>query len=161
VVLPSRSSTPARACTNYEALRSRLAPNQYAGQGRVDTAGPVLRLPNLTEGELLVLLRRLRHIHATGEQSAYLLPDQALIAFIEACHARIGDAAFRTPRNTIVEFLHLLDVLGNNPSLDWQDLVKDIPIKPDNGPEEDVPATEATDHGDSQNGLRGFRLNDA
>jgi len=158
---PESLEHPSKGLYYYEALRSRLAPNQYAGQGRVDTAGPVLRLPNLTASELLVLLRRLRHIHATGDESAYLLPDQALTAFIEACHGCIGDAAFRTPRNTIVEFLHLLDVLKDNPSLDWQDLVKDIPIKPDNGPEEDAPATEATDHGDNGNGLHGFSLNDA
>lgn len=146
---------------SYEALRSRLAPNQYAGHGRVDTAGPVLRLPNLTEGELLVLLRRLRHIHAAGDENAYLLNDAALTAFIEACHARVGDAAFRTPRNTTVEFLHLLDVLRDNPGLDWKDLVKDIHIAPDPGPGDDVPATEATDHGNSDSGLIGFRLDDA
>jgi len=65
-----------------------------------------------------VLLQKLRHVFAGGEPERYLLPDTALPAFMEHCHKRIGEAYFRTPRNTITAFINLLAVLEQNPGVD-------------------------------------------
>ena len=49
---------PKRGLYSYEALRSRLAENRFAGQGVKDFSGPVLRLQNLSPEDLFVLLRQ-------------------------------------------------------------------------------------------------------
>ena len=36
------------------------------------------------------------------------------------CSKRIGDAYFRTPRNTITAFVGMLSVLSQNPGVDWR-----------------------------------------
>ena len=43
--------------------------------------------------------------------------------FMTHCSTRIGDAYFRTPRNTVKEFVNMLSVLEQNPGADWRDLV--------------------------------------
>jgi hypothetical protein len=39
---------------------------------------------------------------------------------MDHCAAQIGDAYFRTPRDTITAFLNLLAVLEQNPGTDWR-----------------------------------------
>ena len=122
-----------RGLYSYSALQSRLAENAFARDGLVDYSGPVLRLASLSQEELLVLLQKLRHVFAGGEPERYLLPDTALPAFMEHCHKRIGEAYFRTPRNTITAFINLLAVLEQNPGVDWRDLLGQVAVEQDNG----------------------------
>ncbi len=124
-----------RGLYSYDALRSRLAENTFATNGLVDHSGPVLRLNNLTPEELYVLLGKLRHLHAAGDPQAYLLPDDALIAFMQSCRDRIGDAYFRTPRLTIRQFLDLLAVLEHNPHQTWQHLLGGLQITQETNPD--------------------------
>jgi P-loop Domain of unknown function (DUF2791) len=51
------------------------------------------------------------------------------------CAARIGDAYFRTPRNTIKGFLDLLAVLEQNPGSDWRQLVGAVDLATETDPE--------------------------
>jgi hypothetical protein len=137
-----------RGLYSYEALRSRLAENAFAVGGLVDMSSPVLRLANLTPEDMYVLLTKLRHVYAAGDPTAYLLPDEALHAFMQHCAARVGDAYFRTPRTTIREFLNLLAVLDQNPGLDWQALVGRVELAPEANPDlqplpDATPATSA------------------
>jgi bacteriophage exclusion system BrxC/D-like protein len=120
---------------SYEALRSRLAENNFAVGGLVDHTGPVLRLANLTPEDMYVLLIKLRHVYAGGDTSRYPVPDDALTAFMEHCASRVGDAYFRTPRTTIREFLNLLAVLGQNEGLDWRVPVGKINLVPETNPD--------------------------
>jgi len=122
-----------RGLYSYSALQSRLAENAFARDGLVDYSGPVLRLASLSQEELLVLLQKLRHVFAGGEPERYLLPDTALPAFMEHCHKRIGEAYFRTPRNTITAFINLLAVLEQNPGVDWRELLGQVAVEQDNG----------------------------
>jgi P-loop Domain of unknown function (DUF2791) len=55
-----------RGLYSYEALQGRLAENAFATGGLRDLSGPVIRLQNLTQEELFVLLQRLRHVQAGG-----------------------------------------------------------------------------------------------
>lgn len=114
---------PRRGLYSYSALQSRLAENRFAQNGLVDLSGPVLRLQNLTQEDLFVLLRNIRNVFAAGDTSRYLLPDEALTAFMSHCSKKIGDAYFRTPRNTVTAFVNLLSVLEQNPGARWQELV--------------------------------------
>jgi hypothetical protein len=120
-----------RGLYSYPALASRLAENAFAVRsGLTDLSGPVLRLGNLGPEDLYLLLTRLRHVFACGDPAAYLVPDEALTAYMRHCSTRIGDAYFRTPRETIKGFLDLLALLDQNPGLDWAGLIGDIDVTP-------------------------------
>lgn len=158
-----------RGLHSYAALRSRLTENAYASGDLVDHTGPVLRLESLTAEDFYVLLRNLRHVQAAGDPAAYLLPDEALAAFMDHCSARIGDAYFRTPRSTITEFVNLLAVLEQNPGVDWRRLIGEVSIAPEQNPDllplddEPHPTAAAFDTasaagGSADDDLAGFRL---
>ena len=132
-----------RGLFSYPALQTRLAENAFAKGGLVDLSGPVLRLQSLKPEDVYVLLEKLRNLFAAGDRAAYLVPDEALPAFLQHCARKVGDAYFRTPRNTIKEFLNLLAVLEQNPGADWRGLLGRVEIAPDMAPAggdiEDVP----------------------
>jgi hypothetical protein len=123
-----------RGLYSYSALQSRLE-NSFAGSDLVDYSGPVLRLANLTPEDMLVLLGRLRHVYAAGDEGAYLLPDEALEAFMSHCANRVGDAYFRTPRTTIKEFVNLLAVLDQNPGTPWDGLIDRVELVEEQDPD--------------------------
>ena len=126
-----------RGLYSYEALRSRLAENSFSKQlGLTDYNSTVLRLANLSKEELYVLLKNLRNVFAKGNENNYLVPDEALIAYMNYCANKIGDSYFRTPRNTIKGFLDLLSILEQYPSLKWDDIIRKIEIKKDVEPTE-------------------------
>ena len=120
---------PHKGLYSYPALQSRLAENTFAAGGLVDYSGPVVRLANLSQEELFVLLTKLRYVFASGDPTAYQVPDEALTAFMSHCKDRIGDAYFRTPRTTIKEFLDLLAVLDQNPSARWEELIGHVEVR--------------------------------
>ena len=124
-----------RGLYSYEALQSRLSENTFASAGLKDFSGPVIRLPNLTPEELFVVLTKLRHIHASGDSAASALPDDALRAFMEHCSRRIGEAYFRTPRDTIRAFVQMLAILEQNPEAAWSDLVGKVRVEPEANPD--------------------------
>ena len=122
-----------RGLFSYPALQSRLAENRFAKNNLVDYSGPVIPLTGFSHEEFLVLLHNLRHVYACGEQANYLLPEEALPAFMNHCHKQIGDAYFRTPRNTIKGFIDLLAILDQNPEADWQTLLNLVKVPIDRG----------------------------
>lgn len=122
-----------RGLYSYPALQSRLAENSFAKNGYVDFSGPVIRLTRLTPEDFFVLLNNIRHVYAYGDSAAYLLPDEALHAFMTHCHKNIGDAYFQTPRNTITAFIHLLAVLEQNQNADWHELLGAVNVAVDRG----------------------------
>ncbi len=109
-----------RGLYSYEALRSRLAENRFAGQGVKDFSGPVLRLQNLSPEDLFVLLGNIRHVHAFGDESKYIVPDEALKAVLKKASETLGADYYKTPRDIIRSFVGLLNVLDQNPGRDWQ-----------------------------------------
>ena len=127
-----------RGLYSYAALQSRLAENTFAKAGMVDYSGPVLRLASLTPEDFYVLLCKLRHVYASGDEARYLLPDEAIPAFMSHCAGRLGEAYFRTPRTTITAFINLLAVLEQNSSADWRELVNYVEVEQDGGGATDV-----------------------
>jgi hypothetical protein len=123
---------PRKGLYSYEALQSRLAENSFAKQaGVIDYSSPALHLASLTPEELFILLRNLRHVYAEGNVDNYLVPDESLTSFLNHCSQTIGDAYFRTPRNTIKAFLDMLAVIDQNPSISWDQLIKSVDIAED------------------------------
>ena len=119
-----------RGLYSYEALQSRLAENTFARDGLVDLSGPVIRLANLTPEDMYILLANVRRV-MQGEKPS--LPDDALTAFMTHCSNRIGDAYFRTPRNTVTAFVNLLSVLEQNPGANWRELIGSVDVAEDGG----------------------------
>jgi len=118
---------PRKGLYSYEALHSRLAENSFAKiAGVIDYSSTTLHLANLAPEELLILLRNLRHVFAAGDSNKYLVPDESLTAFLAHCSRKIGDAYFRTPRNTIKAFVDLLSILEQNSGLKWEQLIAQV-----------------------------------
>lgn len=144
---------PRKGLYSYEALQSRLAGNTFAKQaGVIDYTSPALHLASLTPEELYILLKNLRHVYAEGDESKYLVPDESLKAFLKHCSQTIGDAYFRTPRNTIKAFLDMLAVIDQNPSIAWNGLIASVAV------EEDKPSDVELDVEDSEEELADFKL---
>lgn len=122
-----------RGLYSYTALQSRLAENTFAKAGMVDYSGPVLRLASLTPEDFYVLLNKLRHVYAGGDTAKYLVPDEAIPAFMAHCAQRLGEAYFRTPRTTITAFINLLAILEQNPTADWTELLGHVAVAKDTG----------------------------
>jgi hypothetical protein len=132
-----------RGLYSYEALATRLAPNEFARGGAQDLSGPVIRLPNLTAEDLFVLLHRIRHVHAHGDSSRYLIPDEGLKAYLEYCARALGSDYFRTPRDAVTRFVGLLGVLESDPPRDWRAALAHadgVPVEPSRSAEASVAA---------------------
>ncbi|MDR2442931.1 MAG: ATP-binding protein [Deltaproteobacteria bacterium] len=135
---------PRKGLYSYEALQSRLAENTFAkSAGVIDYSSTALHLANLTPEELFILLKNIRYVFASGNDDDLLVPDEALTAFLSHCSKRIGEAYFRTPRNTTKAFVDMLSVLEENPSLKWTDLIEKIEVKEEQNT--DMPEVEIED----------------
>jgi P-loop Domain of unknown function (DUF2791) len=130
---PEFLTDPRRGLYSYPALESRLTVNTFAVNGLVDYSGPVLRLTNLSPEDLYVLLGNIRHVYAAGEAQQHLMTDEGIQQFMAHCSQRIGEAYFRTPRNTITAFVNLLAVLDQNPQAKVADLIAQTDIRAEVG----------------------------
>jgi len=146
-----------RGLYSYDALKTRLAESTFASDELVDMSGPVIRLSSLTQEDMFVLLQKLRHIHAGGDPENYVIPDEALEAFMQHCNEQIGAAYFQTPRNTIKEFLSFLAILEQNPEVSWEGLIGEIEVESEGIDTSQTEESESAgdDEGDD---LAGFQL---
>ena len=150
---------PRRGLYSYQALQSRLAENSFAVDGLVDRSGPVLRLANLSQEDFFQLLRNLRHVQAGGRPEAHVVPDDALVAFMQHCAERVGEAYFRTPRTTIRSFLDLLAVLEQNAGAEWRHLLGNVVVEKDVDPALSTAGGDgAADGDDADDELHEFRF---
>ena len=149
-----------RGLYSYEALRSRLAENRLAGDGVVDFSGPVVRLQNLAPEELLVLLQNVRNVHAYGDPTKYIVPDEALVAVLKKASETLGAQYYKTPRDIVRSFVGLLNVLEQNPNRKWQEFLNQDLVKPPERPlsvEEEI-AREAPPVAGAKEELASFKL---
>ncbi|HUC64859.1 MAG TPA: ATP-binding protein [Stellaceae bacterium] len=120
-----------RGLYSYPALESRLAQNRFARDGRFDGSGPVIPLENLTPEHLFILLTKIRRVFGAGKTGAPIVPDEALVRFMEYCSTKLGEAYFRTPRQTVTAFINFHSVIEQNPQTHWQDLLGGVDIAPE------------------------------
>jgi hypothetical protein len=143
-----------RGLFSYEALATRLAENRFASAEMVDMSGPVLKLKNLTPEDCFVLLRNVRHVHAGGDSARYAVSDEAIETYLASCAQRMGAAYFQTPRETIKDWIGLLNVIQQNPAADWRQLIGEI--KTVAAPQVDPSVAAAVPDGDDD--LTSFKL---
>lgn len=115
-----------RGLFSYEALATRLAESRFSSDDMIDLSGPILKLQPLTPEDCYVLLHNIRHVHAGGNTDKYIVPDEAVEAYLKSCNQRMGAAYYQTPRDTIKDWVGLLNILQQNPSANWQNLIGEI-----------------------------------
>jgi len=113
-----------RGVYSYEALRSRLAEGKFSREGARDMLAPVIRLEPLTAEEMLVLCEKLADMHASlyGYQRKINVDD--LSSFIKLEYGRIGADQNITPREVIRDFIELLDLMYQHPTMTMADLMQ-------------------------------------
>ena len=119
---PQCMEDPRRGVYSYEALRSRLAEGHFAGEHK-DLLSPVIRLQPLTPEEMLILIEKLADIHAGLYEYAQIVTQQDMGDFIEIEFGRIGADVHITPREVIRDFIEVLDIVYQNPSLQVRTLL--------------------------------------
>jgi len=112
-----------RGVYSYEALRSRLAEGKFSRPGARDLLAPVIRLEALTAEEMLILCEKLADMHADLYTYDRKLTTEDLAVFIRIEYERIGADLNITPREVIRDFIELLDLLWQDPSLTVEGLL--------------------------------------
>ena len=113
-----------RGLYSYEALRSRLSEGKFSKPGVRDLLAPVIRLEPLTPEEMLVLCEKLSAMHADLYGYQRTLDTGNLADFIKLEYGRIGADQNITPREVIRDFIELLDLLYQNPSMTMEALLQ-------------------------------------
>ncbi len=112
-----------RGLFSYEALRSRLLPGKYSGEGLRNLAAPVIKLTQLTDEEMFLLLKKLTLIHGGHYGYEPSVSDEDMIAFLESALGRVGARTLLTPREIIRDYLDALDLLRQNPGVRFKDVI--------------------------------------
>ena len=112
-----------RGLYSYEALRSRLGAGKFSRPGARDLLAPVIHLEPLTPEEMLVLCEKLTAMHADLYGYEKKLDTDHLADFIRLEYSRIGADQNITPREVIRDFIELLDLLYQNPSMTMDELL--------------------------------------
>jgi len=127
---PEALYDPRRGLCSYDALSSRLAPNQFAQQaGLTDFNQPTINLQSLSPEELFLLLANIRNVYAGGQKDKYLIDETGMQSFMNHCNNTIGAAYYKTPRETIRSFVQLLSMLDQYPEKSWPDFVEQIQLE--------------------------------
>ena len=95
----------------------------------------MIRLVPLTYEEMLILIEKLAEIHAVLFDYERTITQEELICFIKIEFGRVGADSNITPREIIRDFIELLDILLQNPSLSVAELLNasDFPFSAASG----------------------------
>ncbi|GAA0133990.1 ATP-binding protein [Paenibacillus sp. YSY-4.3] len=112
-----------RGLFSYDALRSRLMDGRYSSSSRRTYTSPILKLDMLSHEEILVLLQKLRDIHAMHFGYETQLVDEQLITFMQAAVNRLGAEELLTTREVIRDFMDVLHMLHQHEELTFKELL--------------------------------------
>ncbi|WHX50965.1 ATP-binding protein [Paenibacillus woosongensis] len=112
-----------RGLFSYDALRSRLMDGRYSSSSRRTYTSPILKLDMLSHEEILVLLQKLRDIHAMHFGYESQLADEQLIAFMQAAVNRLGAEELLTTREVVRDFMDVLHMLHQHKELSFAELL--------------------------------------
>lgn len=117
-----------RGLFSYNALKTRLETNKFETSGVRDFAQPVIKLTPLDHNEVFVLLKKLKAIFDFNYKAQIEISDSEIHSFMEEMFNKPGASEFLTPREVIRDFLNILNILRQNPSLDKKKLFGEIEI---------------------------------
>lgn len=117
-----------RGLYSYQALKSRLETNKYETAELRDFAQPVIHLMPLNNNEVFVLLKKLKLIFDFNYKTESSISDEEIQFFMEEMYNKPGASEFLTPREVIRDFLNILNILRQNPSIDKTKLFDEMEI---------------------------------
>lgn len=112
-----------RGLFSYEALRSRLCDSRFSSEKHKNFVGPVIRLARLSDDELLALVVRMTSLHAQNFNWQPRITGDEQVAFVRLCLDRAGANTMITPREMLRDYMTLLNILMQNPSVDFASIV--------------------------------------
>ena len=116
-----------RGLFSYDALRSRLQDSKYSDMGYKNLSSPVIRLPRLSDNELLALVKRLTKLYQQREGTPNPpATDEQIERFLENALSKAGAEELITPREIIRDYLTLLNILRDNPGADFEELIAKV-----------------------------------
>lgn len=114
-----------RGLFSYEALRSRLADGRFTGSGEFrDMLGPVIRLRRLSDNELFALISRLTKLHGMYYSWEPRVTEEQQAQFLREAVSHTGADTMMTPREMIRDYMSVLNILLQNPSAGFTDVVR-------------------------------------
>ncbi|PAF32876.1 ATP-binding protein [Paenibacillus sp. 7516] len=122
-----------RGLFSYEALRSRLIDGRYAAREYANYTGPILKLAMLSHEEILILLQKLRQIHALHFGYRASLTDEELVDFMQTAVNRLGADELLTTREVVRDFMDVLHTLHQNPEVAYAQLLGERAAEPQDG----------------------------
>jgi hypothetical protein len=117
-----------RGLFSYNALKSRLLTNKFETAEIRDFAQPVIRLMPLDHNEIFVLLKKLKDIFDYNYKTDILISDSEIHQFMEELFNKPGASEFLTPREVIRDFLNILNIIRQNPTVDKNSLFGELEI---------------------------------
>lgn len=126
-----------RGLFSYHALKSRLETNKFETLEIRDFAQPVIKLTPLDHNEIFVLLKKLREIFDFNYKTNIQITDEEILSFMEEMFNKPGATEFLTPREVIRDFLSILNILRQNPTIDKNKLFGEIEISNER-PKDDI-----------------------
>ncbi|MDQ0092066.1 hypothetical protein J2T12_005510 [Paenibacillus anaericanus] len=112
-----------RGLFSYDALRSRLMDGRYSSGTRRTYTSPILKLDMLSHEEILILLQKLRDIHAMHFGYEARITDTQMIAFMQAAVGRLGAEELLTTREVVRDFMDVLHMLHQHTELTFEELM--------------------------------------
>lgn len=117
-----------RGLFSYSALKSRLETNKFETAEIRDFAQPVIRLMPLDHNEIFVLLKKLKSIFDYNYKTEINISDFDIQKFMEELFNRPGASEFLTPREVIRDFLNILNIIRQNPTVDKNKLIGELEV---------------------------------
>jgi hypothetical protein len=117
-----------RGLFSYKALKSRLELNKFETSDIRDFAQPVIRLMPLNNNEIFVLLKKIKAIFDLNYKTNITINDRDIHRFMEELFNKPGALEFLTPREVIRDFLNVLNIIRQNPTVDIAKLFSEFEI---------------------------------
>lgn len=112
-----------RGIYSYEALRSRLSEGCFGRDDMKDMLAPVIKLVPLTYEEMLILIEKLADIHSQLFDYEQTITEEDMVNFIKIEYGRIGANKNITPREVIRDFIELMNIVYQNPTVNMTELL--------------------------------------
>lgn len=127
---PQFLADPRRGLYSDEALRTRLVKSRFVEHGLQDTSEPVICLETLSVEDIYQILQRLTNVHATHYNYKNTLKKGEIQEFINEVANRLGAEEFLTPREVVRDFITILNLRHQNPSISFSELINGSNFKP-------------------------------
>ncbi len=113
-----------RGLFSYEALRSRLCDSKYEIAGVKNLNNPIIRLVRLSDNELFALLKRITDLFYQYYSCELNITDENIADFLKINMQKAGADSMVTPREMIRDYMTVLNILLQNPSVNFDTIVK-------------------------------------